>query len=503
MSTALRSPARTAVVARHSLGLLGRETALGAGGLAVALSLLSSTNRSDLFEGMANLLPLMVFLPLFQWRGGVRDPGRALPLGGVRHDLLRVACGAAWAAAALAVPVALHAAMARRGLGSWLGGYPWWYPLPLLAAGLAYYLLGSAVWLRAARPGRILVVLVLLVQVLGEALGLGDRAWTVVYASREELRGVGAAQWIAAAAAWLAAGCAAVGLAAGAWRRDPHAEASRGRVVPIGGSPARHGAIRHGPPPALALPPRPASALTTLRAQAALMRHRMAWPAAITLIIAWTGARAELRLPSGGAQGPLFLRDPSDFVGLALIAFLWPLLVWMDERGPGREHEEALPVGVVTRRLARVAVGGAVLVALYVVALAGPAAGAWIAGTLPSPAALPVRVWAGVPAAVLMMYLWGSLPLLLSADRPLRRVVGWHFVTFFLVLPWLWSLGVQDARLSPTAALAVFTDRPVPWTAAVLFWLAVLAAAGAGAAALGADSDRRGAWSPTHDGRSA
>jgi hypothetical protein len=501
-ATALRAPARPAVVARHYLALLGRETAPGAIGLAVALSFWGSVNRRDLFEGTVELLPLMMFLPMFQWRGGGRDHAAALPLGGVRHDLVRVACGTAWAAATLGVPVALQAVLARGGLGAWLGGYPWWYPLPLLAAGLAFYLLGSAVWLRTPRPGRVLLVLFFFANGLREALGLGEPGWAVVYGSPDELRGVGAPEGIAAALAWLGAGCAAVGLSAAVGGRAPRAERGRdpSRIVRW---PARRGAARRGPRPVPARPPRPASALTALRAQAALMRHRMVWPAAIAVLLAWKGARAEIRLPAGGVQGPLFLHDGEAFLGLALFAFFWPLLVWMDERGPGREHAEALPVGVLTLRLARVAAGGAALAALCVVVVAGSAGGAWIAGTLPSPAAVPARVWAGVPAGALMMYLAGSLPLLLSADRPLRRTVAWCFVTLSLVLPYVWSSGARDARFSPTAALSVFTDRPVPWTDAALLWLAVLAAAAAYAAALGAFNDRGGPWSPADAGRAA
>ncbi|MET0396161.1 MAG: hypothetical protein ABW277_05025, partial [Longimicrobiaceae bacterium] len=209
MSAAPRPPARTAVVARHYLGMLGSGTALKGIGLAAAASLWTSTNTVEAFAGMTAWLPLMAFLPLFQWRGGGGwDPEPALPLAGVRHDLVRVACGLAWAAATLVLPAALWS------FGAWTSSYPGWYPLLMVAAGLGYYLLGSAVWLRAAHPGRVLLVVLLLAPALWEALGLGPAAWTVVYASRAELRGVGAAQGIAAAAAWLAAGCAAVGLAA-------------------------------------------------------------------------------------------------------------------------------------------------------------------------------------------------------------------------------------------------------------------------------------------------
>lgn len=499
-ATALRRPARAAVVARHYLALLGRETAPGAIGLAVALSLWSSVNRRDLFEGMVSQLPLMAFLPLFQWRGGGRDEA-ALPLAGVRHDLVRVACGTAWAAATLAVPVALHALLARRGLGSWLGGYPWWYPLPLLAAGLAFYLFGSALWLRAAHPGRVLLVVLFLANGLWDALGLGEPRWAVVYVPPGELHGIAAPVWIAAALAWLGAGCAAFALAAAVGSRAPRAERSAAPSR-VAGGPARGGAARRGPRPAAGRPPRPAPALTALRTQAALMRHRMVWPATIAVLLAWKGARAEVWL-APGAQGPLFLNEASPFDGLAPIAFLWPLLVWMDERGPGRDREEALPVSVVTRRLARVAAGGAALAALCIVVIVGSAAGAWIAGTLPSPATVPARMWAGVPAGMLMLYLAGSLPLLLSPDRPLRRLVGWFLVTFILVIPILWNSGVGDARFSPTAALSVLTDRVVPWTAAALFWLVVLAAAAAYAAALGASNDRGGPWSPADAERAA
>jgi hypothetical protein len=203
------------------------------------------------------------------------------------------------------------------------------------------------------------------------------------------------------------------------------------------------------------------------------------------------------------AGEPVFLGGSTPFVQLAVIGFLWPLLVWMDERGPGREHEEALPVSALARRLARVAAGGAALAALCALVVAGPVAGAWIAGTLPSPAALPARTWVGVPAAVLMMYLAGSLPLLLSLERPVRRMAAWWAVTFLLVLPWLWSVGLRDARLSPTAALSVFTDHPAPWAGALLFGLALLAAAAAGAAAAGARDDRLEGPSPAHGGRPA
>lgn len=487
MSAATRLPARTSVVARHYLGMLGRETALKGIGLAVAASLWTSTNTAEQFAAMEACLPLTAFLPLLQWRGGGKGLEPALPLGGVRHDLVRVACGLAWAAATLVLPAMLW------GLGARLSLYPWWYPLLMVAAGLGYYLLGSAIWLRTVRPGRVLVILLLLVPALWEALGLGPNVWTVVYASREELRGVGAAQWIVSAAAWLGTGCAAVGLAAVAGRRGGHAERGTARAAWSASLPARRGAMRRGPRPAPGLPPRPASALTALREQASLMRHRMAWPTVITLLVTLTDARAEMRLPPD-AQAPIFLQGASSLVGLGVVAFLWPLLVWMDEHGAGREHEAALPVGVVTRRLARVAAGGAGLAALCLIVMAGPAAGAWIAGTLPSPAAIPARVWAGIPIAALMLYLAGSIPLLLSPERPLRRVLGWFLVTFIVVLPLIWNSGVGDARFSPTAALSVLTTHPVPWTAAALLWLAMLAAAATCAAAVGASQDRGWPW---------
>ncbi|HEX8275208.1 MAG TPA: hypothetical protein VF615_21415 [Longimicrobiaceae bacterium] len=494
MSAALRAPARAGVAARHYLALLGRETAPGAVLLAVAVSFQASINRA-MFEGVLTCLPLMALLPLVHWRAAGRDVDPALPLGGRSHRLVMVACGAAWAAAALAVPVALLMALTRQGSGAWLGGHPWWYPLPLLAAGLCFYLLGSAVWLRSAHPGRVLLVLLCLGAALKDALGLGVPAWTVAFATREELRGVGTAGWIAASLAWLGAGCAAVALAAAAGGR---ARPGEQRAVPAHGSLAGPGTPRRRRAPGLR--PRPASALVVLRSQAALLRHRMAWPAVIALLVAWTGARAEMAAPAGE---PVFLGGSTPFVQLAVIGFLWPLLVWMDERGPGREHEEALPVSALARRLARVAAGGAALAALCALVVAGPVAGAWIAGTLPSPAALPARTWVGVPAAVLMMYLAGSLPLLLSLERPVRRMAAWWAVTFLLVLPWLWSVGLRDARLSPTAALSVFTDHPAPWAGALLFWLALLAAAAAGAAAAGARDDRLEGPSPAHGGRPA
>ncbi len=484
----LRQPTRTAVVARHYLALLGRETALLGVCLAVAISTSTTVFTIDeMFSDAAAFLTFMAFLPTIQWRGGRGELEAALPLGGVRHDLVRVACGLAWASVALVLPVA------HWSLGAWLSSYPWWYPLSLLAAGLAFYLLGSAVWLRTARPGRILLAPVF---ILGLTLHRGSFPWTVAYASREELHGMETGQWIAAAVTWLCVGWAAIVLAAVAGRpthRGDRGAAGKGRTD--GGSERRR-AMRRRARAVTGLLPHPASAFTVLRAQAALMEHRATgWPAAVALALIWPRVQWEL-WPPDWAHEPLFFREPLYFVVLTLFSFLWPLVVWMDDHGPGREHEEALPASVLTRRLARVTAGAVVLLALCLVVVAGPVAGAWIGGTIPSPAAVPAKFWVEIPAAVLMLYLAGSIPLLLAPDRSPRRALVWYLATPLLVLPYYLGPGVGDARFSPTAVFSVFTTHPVPWVDAALLWLAVLAAATVAAAALGARRDRGGPWLP-------
>ncbi|HEV7586836.1 MAG TPA: hypothetical protein VGO40_01805, partial [Longimicrobium sp.] len=123
-------------------------------------------------------------------------------------------------------------------------------------------------------------------------------------------------------------------------------------------------------------------------------------------------------------------------------------------------------------------------------ALAGRAAN--VAGWTPRSALLAggAGPWAGIACGALLLYLLGSVPLLVAREH----LLGWF-------LPWISGLLVAipiaksiapHGRFSFATALSAFGPRPGAWVGAMLLWTAIIAAVAAGAAAWGVALERLG-----------
>jgi hypothetical protein len=449
------------------------------------------------FGRLRDLAPLMFLLPLLHWRGqGARRlPGAAVPLGRIEHELLRAGCGAAWAAAALAAAIAVHgaqvAALYPDFPGS-LGGYPYWYPFSLLAAGVALYLAGSTVLLAFERPARALVLLFVLGSMVAASLPPG--AWkrlTVLAVPREEIRSVGVLEGLGGPALWLAVACAALYAAARVGARvcaparptglaDARPLLGRGRRPAFDHAAGGRGLLR-----------RPPSAATAAWRHVALLSDRMALPMLLALLLAWSAARREIE--AAGTQ-PLFSAALGQSGVLFLAALFWPVLVWLDRDEPQREHGEALPVGTLRNRVLHAAAGAAWLLVGVLVVAAGWVGGALAAGTLASPADVSPWVWLGVPCGALTLYLFGTFTTVLS-EHPV--VIG------FLATAVLTGFSSSERSWSPRWVLAPFGFAdPHSWRpAAAAWWLALCAAAALGALALTVRADRYGRLLPLSGAR--
>lgn len=490
MRPALRAPARTGAVARRYLRMLKYDNVVW--GLVLGMLLQWGGEDGVAFGGVAGHLPLLFFLPLGQW--SVAE-GRALldaamPLGRVRHELVRVACGAAWASVTLVAALAVAYLLSRFDPGfpvpvdsTQLVQYPGWYPLALFAAGLAWYLAGAAVLLRAERPGRVLVLLAVLFPLAVALLPAGTpEGVMLVLREPAELAGMGTAEWLGGALLPVAAACAVV-LAAVCLDlprlRMPARTAARLR----GALPRRAPRVPTRRPG----PRRPPSAAVVAWRHAALLRHRMAWPLFVSLAVGWATARAAL---DAGPDGP----GPALPGWYLTVAFFWPVLVWMDERGPVREQHDALPVGTTLRRVLHAGAGAAWLLLVLLPPAAGRLAGALAAGALASPADVPAQLWAGVPYGVLAFYLIGTVVTVLS-EHPVRNGI--------LVLPVVLVATTLVGYLSPLTA--PFRDPPrQSWDAAgAMSWLALIAAAALAALALAVRRDRDGRFPTAGEVRSS
>ncbi len=498
----LRASSRPWKVARHYLGMLGSGGgAWGVGaGLVHALTGTMDGNESIAFRGVRTAAMLAFFLPLLHWRssGHAGALDGAMPLGRARHDLIRIACGAVWACAAVLVVVGFFMLLAIH-----LVDYPWWYPLPTLLAGATMYLLGSAVWLRSEKPGRMLLLAFLLPFVAGTALrfilGPGRGGGTLTWAmAATGLRAEGVLlvpvhQWLAGAALWLAIACTAVGLSVTADRwLDPLGRAWAGsrwatplRRLGRRGAPAaplragRRGAAGER---------RPAPSGVVFARDVRLLRPRMMWP--LCLLALWLCVKVSVTLDSSTTAEPAVF-DPWGFSLLSMLAFL-PLLLWRDGTGSRLLYDDSLPVDGAKLRTMRVAAGAVWVGAIALAAVLVLTAGGIAAGRVPSLQSVTPRVWVGVPGAALLLYLLGSVPVLVSSRHPLLATAA--FWLSFEALARVDAPSGWDAwRFSPWAALSPIgrTSGPeVPWQTPLAIWLPLAALAVAGAAALGASIDR-------------
>ncbi|MFL5539685.1 MAG: hypothetical protein ACJ8J0_11870 [Longimicrobiaceae bacterium] len=481
MSAATRESARTAEVARHYLRLLGSERTALAFGLTVGLALLCSMATRG-FEGIAATLWLMLFYPLLQWgpadrRGGLDE---AMPLGKARHHLVRVACGAAWAAAALAVSVTLVALLFYTGYQGHPGTGFWWYPALILGFGLAFDLFGAAAWLRGETGGMPLTLAVCALAIL--PFVLLDERWSrlVRLLSLREPPAPGEAwAWIGVMMLWLAAGAAAAWLCASAARWLPWLQARRARAA------VREGV--QGPGGALPLPVVRPAVTDAPRRPARL--HRVLWRE-IVLLAPKLGSAALLiallvTMPAD-TDGERWTRlDHFAFLLTGLLPVWWPVAVW--ELGkPARRRVEPLPVGALTQRLVRLAAGAVWLELVLLLVLAAPAVGigAWIPLLDPGNASS----WAGLLAGTLLLYLLASLPALLGTEHRLALYLGW-IVFLIPVMPLMHST-LPHSRFSLGSALSAVARETGTWPEAMVPWTVVVTAVAVVTAAWGVANER-------------
>ncbi|HEX2078669.1 MAG TPA: hypothetical protein VHG08_13195 [Longimicrobium sp.] len=498
----LRSPARWRDAVRAELVVLREARALHWGWLILFLAVQGITVSGDPndppFSEVRFLAATMFFFPLaWQGEGGSRRRDTALPMEGVALELVRLACGALCAALLLGLGTAAYTAVLVRTVDApgTLAGFPAWYPLALFIIGMANYLFGSALALQGERPGRLLVpgfvlgTLALLVSGVGvettehrvEWNEDGSRTWTATTSLTP-----------ASALFRLALGGLAVALSVAAARSRRAASWSlpnplRGRAA------AAH--ARPRPRAAALRVPRPAAPLSTVAArQFVVQAPRMVWPLLLAGLAAWALYRAEIR---AAGDTPAFIRDAEGFVVLMYAAFLWPILVWMEERHD--PWDGAQPAGTVARRLLHAGAGAAWLQVHVLLLLGGCVWGAMAAGTLSSPLELPAYLWPGLPLATLAVYSLGTLPVVLT-ERPVLAgiVYGMVLPVALIALDVLFrpgfSFNVPPGPLSPTRLFAPmgWVD-PEEWSIAVaLLWTPVFVAMGAGAIWLRAWWERYG-----------
>lgn len=482
----LRAPARSWPVARSYLGLLAARRAAWVC-MATPCILFMAAGHPWGFRGVAFLFP---FLPLLAQVQGIQ-PGRrgplepALPIGCVRSDLLWTGCGAAWAATVLALAVGLTSALVAAGYGGPDGGSGW-YPLLLLAVGLGYYLFGAAVWLGFTRP-LFLVIMAALVSapVLHPPARLVRLLALRIAPSPSEALGL-----VGPAALWLAAGAAAVGLAAITPTWDPSGLARRARTA-LRRLPRSRPGLPAGKPRTLSAGARrrtPPLSLVLWR-EIVLFRVRMAWLACTLCIVLWL---VPAMVGDSGARA---------YVSASVLytyALLWPSMVWLVGKGSRRGGTAPLPVGMAAQRLVRVAAGAVWLEAAVLAALAARAAGVGARGGVGGSPESAV----GIAACSLVLYLLGSVPPVLAREHG-----GWRgaWFGFLLCLAAPFAMrGEAHGIFAPGSVLqAFYTPRPGPWLPAALLWGAVFAGLVWAAAAGGAARERSGPLTPAHAGRGA
>jgi hypothetical protein len=417
-----------------------------------------------------DLALLMFFFPLLHWRGRAMRGSleQAMPVDGVRYDLLRMACGAAGAVFTLGLATGLNLV----NMGWWYtqnGGYPGSYPVALIAAGTAFYLLGAAIVLRAERPGRVLLAAWLPAVLAFQLSGGGSWGSTVTYApdGRVTSHAAYASLTLGTALLWLAAGIVAVAASAilrsrggGRWMRMPSFASGR---VP-----------RAEPRPAEALERirRPAPARVVVMRQLAVQAPRMAVPLLMAVLLAaWAGWRE-----TGGSG--TFLSGRAPLLPFVYAAFFWPVLVWMDERRG--DWDEQFPVDPFTRRLLHAAAGLVWLQAAVLIVIAGCIGGALAEGTLQSLAQVPAWALPGVPLAVVALYCVGTAWTMMS-EHPVRTAVIGFLVTVqvLVAIDLIGKLKEGRSLLSPSRAFApVNFMAPVEdhRTGATILWILIFAA---------------------------
>jgi hypothetical protein len=244
-----------------------------------------------------------------------------MPLRPAVHDAVRVACGAAGAAVTMALATGLHlwnlGPAARQGI-------PASYPAALVVIGLACYLFGAALMLRAERPGRLLLAAFLPTLLALELAGVSLLAWgQTVELTPDGTRtavAVRTALTPAAALVWLAVSAAALGLAV--LVRGGERAAWLPLFARRSGGPIRRAPL---PAAATAVPRLPASMEAVALRQFLVQAPRMS----VVLLMAVTlGAWSAWREVFGTGT---FLAGGMPLMPLVFVGFFAPVLVWMDE----------------------------------------------------------------------------------------------------------------------------------------------------------------------------
>ncbi|WP_420126310.1 hypothetical protein [Longimicrobium sp.] len=462
-AAAVRAPARTARVARAHLAASAPTALLG---VAVMIALTWSTSRglpaggSSAFVQVSGMTTYLLFLPLLHWRGrgGRRSLDQGLPMADARQEWIRAACGALWAALTIAAVLAFHGVAAGRIPAGRVTVHPG-LPLAVLGTGLGMYLVGTAVLIRADRPGRALLLTLFLLAVLGLAGAPLVRA-LIVWDTVMEFDAAGNARvsvpgWLRATLSSLATGVGAVWISILLGRHGGVLASLSGRWM------GRRAPAVPRMPAARAVPGprRTATFGRAVARQLWVLRRRLGWTA---LVLAASVTIVELRIPLATQTLVPFA------VGMA--ATFWPALVWLDQRRG--DWDEAGPIGRAQLRIAHALAGAAWLLAAAV------------------PAALLYPSGIALPLAALAVYL-AATGVVALLDRP-------------VIACFLCSLGAEivasqaapEHPLSLTRAFSpLHAQDGIAWSAgAALLWIPLLAFAAA--AALRAQASRDGHGAP-------
>lgn len=462
-AAALRAPARWTDAARAHLAASAPAGLVGLAAVA-AVTRPGQTARDVPFDEAGALTMLMLFLPLVHWRGrgSSRSLDQGLPMDDARQEWIRTACGALWAVLTVGAALAVHVLMDTR-LRSGAVTYAPGLPVSILARALGAYLLGAAVLARTDRPGRTLLVALGLMAVLvavGELLTrslMSTHSVTEYLPRSEHVRVPG---WTRATLLPLVLGVGAVWVSGLLGRHGGALRSLRARWIPAGSAtrpPPRTRPVRLVPGPR-----RAAGFGAAAVRQFGGLRGRLGWAAA-GIVAFYTLSYFRLPMDAASVEIPVMWAT-----------VFWPALVWLEERGRGRDWDDSVPVGRVPLRIAHALAGAVWLMA------------AVVPGALIHPAGI------AVPAAALAMYLAVTAGAALL-ERPvlgcLVAGIGIEIASFTIAPEHPLSLA---RALAPLGGL-----NDITWSAAASgVWLPLLAAAAGATLHLQARRDRNGRTLP-------
>jgi hypothetical protein len=450
-AAALRAPARWPDAVRAEIGVLASVRPAAWILLFFLIAVGSGFSEYPIREnqapyGVFRFAVVMMFLLPLAWQGRGGTAGEApLPVADSCRTLVRVLTGAVFAGLVFGLGIGFYVlgarfAFAAANEANSLHTFPASYPVVLILAGVAHYLLGAALMLRAERPGRVLLASLCVGALVLAAVGIQlEHVEWEVYGPWDERRFRGSTSLtLNAALLRLSLGVAAVGVAA--WWAGPHSQRWHGRARLR----ARFPEPRRAQSVPLAVPRPPTPAAAVFVRHLLLLAPRMLVPVLLTLLLAWFLEPGELSYEDDGVK--ILSTDP--LYGLWFIAFLWPVLVWLDE-GRIRPWDQARPAGIPAQRLMHATAGLVWLAGVTLVYAAGYMSRAMEAGLLASPADLHAWFWLGLPLAVLAVYSLGTISAVL-AGRPLAAgILGCMFL-----LP---LLSIIDSTLNGN-----FGDAPPP-----------------------------------------